>query len=128
MVIWWVQNIEWNFNNQNNLYSNEHLILTQQFFVKFVSDLRQVSGFLWVLRFPPPIKLTARYNWNIVVSGVKHHKLNQIAILNYWKICLKLHQTFWSISCLFYTGYSKDFSVISKASFQCTMKVLLIFC
>jgi hypothetical protein len=22
------------------------------------SDLRQVSGFLWVLRFPPPIKLT----------------------------------------------------------------------
>jgi hypothetical protein len=27
--------------------------------IKFVSDLRQVDGFLWVLRFPPPIKLTA---------------------------------------------------------------------
>ena len=27
--------------------------------IKFVSDLRQVSGFLRVLRFPPPIKLTA---------------------------------------------------------------------
>jgi len=26
---------------------------------KFVSDLRQVSGFLRVLRFPPSIKLTA---------------------------------------------------------------------
>jgi hypothetical protein len=26
--------------------------------IKFVSDLRQVSGFL---RFPPPIKLTANY-------------------------------------------------------------------
>jgi hypothetical protein len=26
---------------------------------KFVSDLRQVGGFLWVLRFPPQIKLTA---------------------------------------------------------------------
>jgi len=26
---------------------------------KFVSDLRQVSGFLRVLQFPPPIKLTA---------------------------------------------------------------------
>jgi hypothetical protein len=26
---------------------------------KFVSDLRQVGGFFWVLRFPPPIKLTA---------------------------------------------------------------------
>ena len=33
-----------------------------QFFkgVKFVSDLRQVCGFLRVLRFPPPIKLAAR--------------------------------------------------------------------
>jgi hypothetical protein len=27
--------------------------------IKFVNDLRQNSGFLWVLRFPPPIKLTA---------------------------------------------------------------------
>jgi hypothetical protein len=26
--------------------------------IKFVSDLRQVCGFLRVLRFPPPIKLT----------------------------------------------------------------------
>ena len=24
-----------------------------------ISDLQQVGGFLWVLRFPPPIKLTA---------------------------------------------------------------------
>jgi hypothetical protein len=27
--------------------------------IKFVSDLQQVGGFLWVLRFPPSIKLTA---------------------------------------------------------------------
>ena len=27
--------------------------------IKFVSDLCQVGGFLWVLQFPPPIKLTA---------------------------------------------------------------------
>jgi hypothetical protein len=27
--------------------------------IKFVSDVRQVGGFLRVLRFPPPIKLTA---------------------------------------------------------------------
>jgi hypothetical protein len=27
--------------------------------IKFVSDLRQVGGFLRVLRFPPPIKPTA---------------------------------------------------------------------
>ena len=30
-----------------------------QHVIKFVSDLQQVCGFLWVLRFPPPIKLTA---------------------------------------------------------------------
>jgi hypothetical protein len=31
----------------------------QQYVIKFVSDLRQNGGFLQVLRFPPPIKLTA---------------------------------------------------------------------
>ena len=29
----------------------------QHYVIKFVSDLRQVGGFLPVLRFPPPIKL-----------------------------------------------------------------------
>jgi hypothetical protein len=31
----------------------------QHYVIKFVSDLRQVCGFLRVLQFPPPIKLTA---------------------------------------------------------------------
>ena len=31
----------------------------QHYVIKFVSDLRQVGGFLRVLGFPPPIKLTA---------------------------------------------------------------------
>ena len=31
----------------------------QHYVIKFVSELWQVSGFLWVLRFPPPVKLTA---------------------------------------------------------------------
>jgi hypothetical protein len=31
----------------------------QHYLIKFVSDLQQVSGFLQVLRFPPPIELTA---------------------------------------------------------------------
>ena len=30
----------------------------QHYVIKFVRDLRQVGGFLRVLRFPPPIKLT----------------------------------------------------------------------
>ena len=40
-----------------------------------VSDLWQVGGFHWVLLFPPPIK-PPQYNWNIVESGIKHHKPN----------------------------------------------------
>jgi hypothetical protein len=31
----------------------------QHYAIKFLSDLRQVGSFLWVVRFPPPIKLTA---------------------------------------------------------------------
>jgi hypothetical protein len=31
----------------------------QYYVIKYVNDLRQVSDFLRVLRFPPPIKLTA---------------------------------------------------------------------
>ena len=31
----------------------------QHYVIKFVGDLRQVGGFLQVLRFPPPIKLTS---------------------------------------------------------------------
>ena len=31
----------------------------QHYVIKFVSDLWQIGGFLWVLRFPQPIKLTA---------------------------------------------------------------------
>jgi len=46
----------------------------QQYVIKFVSNLRQVGGFLRVLRFPPPIKVT---NWNSVESGVKHHQTNK---------------------------------------------------
>jgi hypothetical protein len=48
--------------------------------------LRQVGGFLWVLRFPQPIRLPG-YNWNIVESGVTpSNKLNP--------------NTMWSSSCV----------------------------
>jgi hypothetical protein len=47
--------------------------LIQHYVIKFVSDLGRV------LRFPPQIKLTQQYNWNIVESGVKH--LNPTLIL-----------------------------------------------
>jgi hypothetical protein len=43
----WLAKMKW------YVCSNVHYV------IKFVSDLRQVSGFLRILRFPPPIKLTA---------------------------------------------------------------------
>jgi hypothetical protein len=31
----------------------------QYYVIKFVSDLRYVGGCIWIVRFPPPIKLTS---------------------------------------------------------------------
>ena len=39
-------------SRSKEVYSIQHYV------IKFVSDLRHVVRFLWVLRFPPPIKLT----------------------------------------------------------------------
>jgi hypothetical protein len=57
VVIWWldlqipVQSVP--ITTRGEVYS------IQLYVIKSVSDLRQVSGFLRVLQFPPPIKLTA---------------------------------------------------------------------
>jgi len=45
-----------NVVSSNPIHDKVYLI--QQYMIKFVSYLQQVGGFLWVLRFPPPIKLT----------------------------------------------------------------------
>jgi hypothetical protein len=59
--------------SSNLVYGEVYSI--QLYVIKFVSDLRQVGGFLRVFGFPPPSKLTATiYNWNIVESGAKHYK------------------------------------------------------
>ena len=52
--------------SHGKVYSIQHYV------IRFISDLWQSCGFLWIFQFPPPIKLTPRYNWNIVESGVKH--------------------------------------------------------
>ena len=59
-----------NLVSLNPVHGEVYLI--QHYVLKFVSDLRHVSGFLRKLRFPP------RYNWNIVESGIKHHKPNHM--------------------------------------------------
>ena len=75
----WIYNYPWEsvtittkVLSSNPIHGEVYLI--QHYVIKFVSDFLQVSSFLWVFRFLPPIKLTAQYNWNIVESCVKHHK------------------------------------------------------
>jgi hypothetical protein len=50
----------------NPIHGEVYLI---HYVIKFVSDLRQVGGFLRV-----NFGFLHQYNWNIVESSVKHHK------------------------------------------------------
>jgi hypothetical protein len=50
----------------------------QHYLIKFVSDLRQVGGFLRVLQFPPPIKLTATVYISCVTEILLKVALNTI--------------------------------------------------
>jgi hypothetical protein len=49
----------------------------QHYVIKFVSDLRQVGGFLRVLRFPPPIKID-RHDITEILLKVALNTINQI--------------------------------------------------
>ena len=59
---------------------------------------------IFVLRFPPPIKLTwpPRYNWNIVESGVKHHNHNPshprgLYQRDTWYIYIYIYHVIWQV-------------------------------
>ena len=54
--------------NRKELWNDTRKYEIQHYERKFVSDLRQVGGFGRVL-------------WNIVESGVKHHKPNQASLV-----------------------------------------------
>ena len=49
------------YHHKNCEFQSTHgkVYSIQHYVIKFVSYLRQVGGFFCVLRFPPPIKLTA---------------------------------------------------------------------
>jgi hypothetical protein len=81
IMIIYVWYLDWQLHMQSVPITTKVVILKpahgevysiQHYVIKFVSDLRQVCGFLRVLRFPPPIKLTTQYNWYIVESDVKY--------------------------------------------------------
>jgi hypothetical protein len=50
----------------------------QNYVIKIVSDLRQVGGFLRVLQFPPPIKLTESHN---IIEILLKVALNTITLI-----------------------------------------------
>jgi len=56
----------------DGVYSIQHYV------IKFVSDLRQVGGFLRYTGFLHQQIWPPRYNWNIVESDTKHHNPNPI--------------------------------------------------
>ena len=57
---------------------HSEVFLIQHYVIKFVSDLRQVVGFLQVLWFPPPIKLMAMiYNVAEILLKVVLNTINQ---------------------------------------------------
>jgi hypothetical protein len=89
----------WQFHTPGGSWNPAHgdLYSIQRCVINFVSDLLQVGGFLRVFQFPPPIKLTPWYNWNIVESGIKHHNsypLTLYLVATWWLYCL--FPTFWN--------------------------------
>jgi hypothetical protein len=48
-----------NIVSSNLAHAHDRVYSIQHYMIKFVSDWRQVGGFLYELWFPPPIKLTA---------------------------------------------------------------------
>jgi hypothetical protein len=52
--------------------------------IKFVSDLRQVDGFLWVLWFPPPIKHQniAEMLWKVALNTISQANQSKNVLLN----------------------------------------------
>ena len=59
VIVWIMQSVPITTQIMRSNPTHGEVDLILRYVLKFVSDLRQVSGFLRLLRFPPPIKLTA---------------------------------------------------------------------
>ena len=54
----WIQSVLITTKVASSTPAYDEVYSIQHYAMKFVSDLRQICGFLRVLQFPPPIKLT----------------------------------------------------------------------
>ena len=75
-----------------NVVSSNHFQVCsiQQYAIKFLSDLRQVGGFTRVLRFPPPIKLTANDITEILLK-VALNTIDQTIHVPMYIVLLHIH-------------------------------------
>jgi hypothetical protein len=70
----------------------------QHYVIKFVSDLQQVSGFLQVLRFPPPIKLS--HNITEILLKVALNIITLTPVIYHDQHYLKDYYNGWMNVCL----------------------------
>jgi hypothetical protein len=61
-------------------------VAIQHYVIKFLRELRQVDGFLRILRFPPPIKTERHANTEILFEMA----LNTIALTLYFTLYILL--------------------------------------
>ena len=64
----------------------------QHYVIKFVSDLRQVCGFLRALRFPPPIKVSTTILLKVVLNTITPNPLilkrkSMMAVIIFISLC-----------------------------------------
>ena len=65
VIVWWLdlqlhmQSVPITTKVVSSNLTHGEAYLTELYVTKVDSDIRQIGGFLQVLRFPPPIKLTA---------------------------------------------------------------------
>jgi hypothetical protein len=82
MTIWWlgfqlpVQSVPITTNVVSSNPVHGEVYSIQHYVIKFVSDLKQVSGFLRVLLFPPPIK-TDSHDITEILLKVELNTINQ---------------------------------------------------
>jgi hypothetical protein len=64
----------WNYEFESR---SDEVWSIQHYVIKFVSDLRQIGGFLLVLRFPPPLKLHDRHDITEILLKMALNTINQ---------------------------------------------------
>jgi len=62
VIVWWLDLYACSGSRCEFESLSDEVYSIQHYVIKFVSDLWQIDGFLRVLRFPPPLELTATLN------------------------------------------------------------------